>query len=47
MRALRAILPRWPIASVMGGCWPWERGGYDRSNLARAWSGVVEGLLDA
>jgi hypothetical protein len=27
-------------------CWLWAGGGYNRDNLARAWTAVVEALLE-
>ena len=37
----------WPKSSAMDACWEPGGGGYNRINLARAWSGVVQGLTGA
>ncbi len=47
MRARRASCVSWPIGSVTGTCLALGGGGYDRGNLARTWSGVVEAMLEA
>ena len=36
----------WPSGSAMGACSGTGGGGYNRINLAQAWSGVVQGLLE-
>ncbi len=45
MRAPRATCASWPTGWGTAACSAFGGGGYDRGNLAQAWTGVVEALL--